>query len=76
MLAVDAIKAAVWHSTSYIQAHEYMLFRENPDAYRALLKMIKLHAKPEKFRGVTYRYWRFEGYKYWCIKDVINRSKV
>ena len=76
MLAADAINAAEWHSTNYISPHEYMLFRENSEAYQALYKMIKLHGKIEQFQGRPYKYSYFEGYKYWCIQNVINRARV
>ena len=76
MLAADAIKTVAWHRTDYISPHEYMVFHENPKAYRVILAKIKAEGVMAKFRGQSYRYWFFEGYKYWCIQNVINRAKV
>jgi hypothetical protein len=41
----------------------------NAQAFDAVMQMYKRHAKPEKWRGKTYRVWRpGDGYQYWGSK--------
>ena len=71
-----AVKLAAWHKTNYIAPHEYIVYRNNPEAFGVLAEQIDKNGVKEKFLGRTYKYWYFGVHKYWRIKDVINRVKA
>ena len=61
--------------------HEYVLANEHPETYRRFSQLLKQAGVMESFtlRGktATYRYYYpGDGYKYWIISRVLNRSKI
>lgn len=63
-----------------IAPHEYILKKDNPKLYEELSKRIQENGFDKEFTlfktTKVYRYWNFEGYKYWHMAPVINREKV
>ena len=77
MVTKAEIDAVEWTKTDYGNSpHEYIVFRNHPGLCERLARDIATNGIYETFKGRKYRYWIFEGYKYWQIQDVINRVKV
>ena len=62
--------------------HEYIVRAKYPEAHAALADSIKAYGRREPWQiaGMAkpqyYRYWRFEGYKYWHMGIIINRVPI
>ena len=61
-----------WKKTDYIEPHEYIYMRDDPEL------VVAINASPtmEEFRGVKWRYLYRDGYKYWIARPCINRVKI
>lgn len=61
-----------------IAPHEYILKKGNPKLFEELTKRIQENGFDKEFTIFkttrVYRYWFFEGYKYWVIQEVLNRE--
>ena len=57
--------------------HEYMLRHEQPETFAFYEQRIQAGGVREKFtlrgRTATYRYYYEDGFKYWIIRNVLNR---
>lgn len=66
--------------------HEYFLEEDNREFFTVLKDKIKADGIDELFimpaRGdkpaytLPYRYWYYNGYKYWQMGNVLNRTKI
>jgi UDP-galactopyranose mutase len=60
--------------------HEYTLRHQDPAVFEWYRDKIKSEGRAEKFtlrgRTAAYRYYYVDGYKYWIIRNVLNRAKV
>jgi len=72
----EAIKQGKWHVSDYISPHEYIVYERDLEAFRLIRKEIEEHGVMEKFQGRSYKYWYYEGWKYWAIFPVINRARI
>ncbi|MCL0105295.1 hypothetical protein M1N90_00875 [Dehalococcoidia bacterium] len=65
------IKDAPWRASSLKGAHEYVMQEKYPQIYAPITALITEEGYDEKFGGWTYRYWNYEGYRYWIV-DTFN----
>ncbi len=66
--------------------HEYIVEEQSPEAFEYFKKLIDAEGVDELFtmpaRGdkpaytLPYRYYYHEGYKYWCMDNILNRAKL
>lgn len=64
-----------WRHSNLKGAHEYILHTDNPGLFNTLAEHIRTDSTPRKFKGTTYYYFIFNGYRYWKIAGIINRAK-
>ena len=77
MVTQTEVEAAEWTVTDYGGSrHEYIVHRNYPELCEQFSKEIAEHGVMEVYKGRKYPYFYFNGYKYWRIRDVINRAKV
>lgn len=76
---VQDIKAQEWtFAKTYAQSapHEYFLYHQNPELYKALVKKIEKSGVSERFFKRNYIYLYLGKYKYWYIGTVMNRTPI
>ena len=79
----DEFESLAWKTAkTYADApHEYVLAPDQPEIFHRFSGLLKESGVKEQFtlRGktATYRYYYpGDGYKYWIIGRVLNRSKI
>ena len=80
---MDEFESPAWKTAkTYADApHEYVLAPDQPEIFHRFSELLKESGVKEEFtlRGktATYRYYYpGDGYKYWIIGRVLNRSKI
>lgn len=76
----DMIKAQKWtFAKTYAKTapHEYIIQSWNPLLHSTLAEFIKKYGYDKQFKNDgTFRYWEFQGYKYWHMGVCINREPL
>ncbi len=68
------VKDAVWHRTTYVSPHEYILRDEYPELFAAMKELVREEGYPDRFQGRTYRYADLGAHRYWLMGVVLNRA--
>ena len=77
MNAEEAIQKVAWVKTDYVRPHEYFVRDNHPGAFHVISDAIKKHGVNGEFLGRRYRYWHFNGFRYWQMGGIIiNRAKI
>ena len=77
--AKSLVKELTWEKASSAQykdaPHEYAVRDKNPKAaWDELAKLIKQHGEYRKWRTVKFKYFIHDGYAYWIVGIIINRT--
>jgi len=70
------LDSVIWHKSQLLGPHEYILDHEYPELFKKLAKLVESQGVNDVFKGKTYKYFVFEGYRYWRLGDVLNRAKL
>lgn len=76
MVTQAEIDAVEWTHSKRGSPHEYIVHHNHPTLCIAILKDIAKHGIYEMWQSQRYRYFYFNGFKYWHIGQVINRVPV
>lgn len=76
MVTQAQIDAVEWRKTTYIEPHEYILVMDHPELVEEITKCVKEEGIIKEFRGAKYRYFYFDGYRYWRMGVVLNRCRA
>jgi len=68
------IAKSYWRKTNYIQPHEYMMAKDNPELFAELKRLIQEGGYEAEFMGKAYRYVNIGKYKYWAYDTLVNRA--
>jgi hypothetical protein len=67
------IKKAKWRTAKTHE--EYVVVFGYPELKKLITGLIKEKGYYKMFKGKKYRYYNFEGYRYWIVWPILNREK-
>ncbi len=70
------VNDAVWHRTTHVSPHEYILRDEYPELFAAVKERVGEEGYPGRFQGRTYRYADLGAHRYWLMGVVLNRARL
>ncbi len=72
----EAITAQKWRGSQEAGPHQYFLKWDNMPLWSELVKRIREQGQKGEHLGKTYRYYYFDGFKYWGgYGPVLNRAR-
>jgi len=73
----EGISKAQWRFTPYNgHPHEYILISKDPEVWKELARRIDEEGYWGNFYGARFRYYNFDGWKYWHYVEVLNRAPL
>lgn len=74
MISKAEVDEIEWRPSDFKGRHEYIIVKDYPVFTAEITEAINDHGEVSEFKGRKYRYFIFEGYKYWRIGGIINRA--
>jgi hypothetical protein len=69
-----AIEAQVWKMTTYLENHEYIVRKWNPDLFTLIATLIDDHGYRGTFMKMSSKYLDIGPYRYWHYTLILNRA--
>jgi hypothetical protein len=69
-----AIESQTWKATTYIEAHEYIVRKWNPELFTWIAGLIEDYGYRGRFGKLSSRYIDIGDYRYWHYVYILNRA--